>query len=112
MKISDLSQEQIHPGLQLRNLKDSFKTGTIVYTDEHDDFYSWILWNGETEPRSGFYGNDCECEVIEESIGQPLSEELKTIWMASERCKAIIDLDAMLELFKKNKEQWHITSIL
>lgn len=63
MKISDLKQEEIVVGLRIRSLKDPLKFGTIVKIDV-DDCYAWIQWDGESELRSGFYWNDCKCEVI------------------------------------------------
>jgi len=65
MKISDLQPDQIKVGLRVKSLK-SNKVGTIVLiTDKRGIPYSHILWDGEDRPFSGFFDNDCECEVVE-----------------------------------------------
>ena len=65
MKISDLQQDQIKIGLRVKGLK-SGKLGTIVLIEDKRGMpYSHILWDGEDVPFSGFFDNDCECEVVE-----------------------------------------------
>lgn len=64
MKVSDLKEEDIKVGMRIRGLV-SGKIGTIIRIDHHDDNYAWVSWEGEDE-RAGFYGNCCECEVVEE----------------------------------------------
>jgi hypothetical protein len=39
--------------------------------DENHDQLAWIQWDGEAQGTSGFYGNDCECEVVMNDLGQP-----------------------------------------
>jgi len=63
MKINELSEEEIVVGLKVKSLCDE-KVGVIVKIDYNRDNYAWILWEGEVEPRSGFFGNQCACEVI------------------------------------------------
>jgi len=63
MKISDLKQEDIVVGLRIKSLI-SDKLATIVKVDHEDDDYAWVLWDGEEKPFSGFYGTNCECEVM------------------------------------------------
>lgn len=64
MKISDLKQENIVIGLKIRSLKNPNKIGQIVKIDHDDDQYAWVLWSGEEKAYSGFYGTDCECELV------------------------------------------------
>lgn len=65
MRINELTQEQIVVGLRIKSLV-SDKLGTIVEVDHKDDDYAWIRWDGDDKPYSGFYGTDCECEVVVE----------------------------------------------
>ena len=53
--------------MRLRSLADHGLMGTIVQIDRSDDDYAWIRWDGDDHARSGFYGNDCGCEVVEDS---------------------------------------------
>lgn len=69
MKISDLKQEQIKPGLQLRSLINRDKIAVVVVVDHNDDDYSWIGWPSQDYCEGGFYGNDCECEVVTDDDG-------------------------------------------
>ena len=63
-KVSDLKLEQVKVGLQVVSMTNPAKIGTVVKIDLDRDHYVWILWDGDTHPHSGWYGNDCECEVI------------------------------------------------
>lgn len=78
MKISDLNDDQIKPGLRINSVN-STGFGTIVLTDHLDRYpYSWILWDknlfnpitligGEKTPiYSGFFENQCACEILED----------------------------------------------
>lgn len=62
MRIKDLSEDQITPGLRIKGLKTG-KLGTVVYVDRHDDDFAYIWFDDENVATSGFYGNDCDCEV-------------------------------------------------
>ena len=66
MRICDLKLEDVKIGLRVRSLADPNLLGTIVETecDGGNEVVHWIQWDGEASPRSGFYWNDCECEVI------------------------------------------------
>jgi len=72
MKISDISLP-IPIGTRIKSLI-SDRQGTIVSTDREDDEYSWILWDGEPFPYSGFFWNDCECEVVSLPDANPISK--------------------------------------
>ena len=64
MKIKDLKPEDIKVGLRIKSLvRELF--GTVVKVDHDDDDYAWIQWDNETVPTVGFWGNDCECEVVD-----------------------------------------------
>ena len=64
MRICDMKEEDIVIGLRVRGLKTG-KLGTIVKSEtKGSETYHFILWDGELEPNSGFYWNDCECEVV------------------------------------------------
>jgi len=64
MRIRDTDISNIKVGMRIKSLV-SDRQGTIVRIDKDDDDYSWVLWDGDPEPFSGFYGNDCSCEIIE-----------------------------------------------
>lgn len=63
MKVKDLNQQDIHIGMLIRSLKDE-TLSIVVCTDYKDDNYSWTLNSKDNYPRSGFYGTDCECDLI------------------------------------------------
>lgn len=65
MIIKDLSENEIKIGLKVRSLKDPNRFGTIVEIDYKHDNSAWILWEGDNKPLSAFYGNDCQCEVVQ-----------------------------------------------
>ena len=62
MRICDLKQHQVKVGMRVRSLALD-RVGTIVAIDRDDDNYSWIQWDGDSRPCSGFYGTDCECKI-------------------------------------------------
>lgn len=64
MKVKDLPLEKVIPGLRIKVLRNHVLIGEIVSIDSHR--FSWVRWNDEREARGGFYGNDCDCEIIEE----------------------------------------------
>ncbi len=63
MRICDLSPDKIRIGLRVKGLSTG-KLGTITRIDYSRDNLVWIKWDNEEIETSGFYGNDCECEVI------------------------------------------------
>jgi len=64
MRICDIKSDQIHVGMRIKSLAKP-RDGTLVSCDYHDDEYWWIQWDGEDDIHSGFYGNDCKCEIVE-----------------------------------------------
>ena len=69
MKISELKDENIKVGMKIRSMAPSRRTGTIVkisYPPEDRYQYAWIQWDGDEWPTSGFWENQCECEVVSE----------------------------------------------
>lgn len=64
MKICDLKQDQVTVGTRIRSLTNRNILGTIVAIDKNDDNYAWVKWDNEAVAFSGFYGNDCECEIV------------------------------------------------
>ena len=65
-KIKDLPESEIKVGMKIRSLINPDRTGIIVKIDTDDDNYAWVLWEGNDKTYGGFYGNDCECEVVHE----------------------------------------------
>ncbi len=64
MRICDLNEADIKLGIVVRSLSRS-RNGTIVKKeDKGGDTVWWIQWDGEDEPTSGFYWNDCKCAVV------------------------------------------------
>jgi hypothetical protein len=64
MKICDRNNNPI--GTRCRSLKNPNLLGTIVSIDTNDDDYHVILWDDKNKLPSGFYGNDCKCEIVED----------------------------------------------
>ena len=68
MKISELTEEQIHIGLRIKSLNPEHPNlvGTIVEREDRGSETTWwVQWDGESKPTSGFYWNHCDCEVEE-----------------------------------------------
>ena len=66
MRICDISEDQIKIGMKVRSLTNPNKIGTIVDVELPPyDTYWYIQWEGDSKPYSGFYWNDCECEIVE-----------------------------------------------
>jgi hypothetical protein len=66
MRICDLPEEKIVVGMRVRSMVPPHtKIGTIIKIDYDDDRYAWIQWEGRDHSTGGFYGNQCECEVVE-----------------------------------------------
>jgi hypothetical protein len=66
MRICDVPEDQIKIGMRVRSLTNRDKLGTIVEVDDPPyDTYWWIQWDGDTKAYSGFYWNDCECEIVQ-----------------------------------------------
>jgi hypothetical protein len=70
MRIKDLREDEIVIGMRVKGLVSGI-CGTIIMIDENHDQLAWIQWDGEAQGTSGFYGNDCECEVVMNDLGQP-----------------------------------------
>lgn len=65
MRICDLPVEEIRIGLRIKSLSNG-RPGTVVdKTISACDDYWWVQWDGESGATSGFFYNDCECEVID-----------------------------------------------
>jgi|GEM_PF-7043731 len=67
MRICDLPEDKIVVGMRVKSLVPPHdRLGTIIKIDPNDDNYAWIKWDtDEFPPESGFYGNDCECEIAD-----------------------------------------------
>ena len=66
MKVNQLAQEDIFVGMKIRSLTKPDHIATVVKIDKDDDYYAWIQWPEDDKPYCGFYGNNCECEVVKE----------------------------------------------
>ena len=71
MKVSDLKPEDIRIGLRIISLI-SDRQGTVVHIDHKDDEYSWVHWDEKSQATSGFYWNNCKCEVVVDENGKPM----------------------------------------
>jgi hypothetical protein len=72
MRIRDLPLEEIQVGMRILGLK-TRTSGTIVRIDPNDDFYCWVQFDNESGTAGGWYGNDCNCEVVlDEKTGKPV----------------------------------------
>ena len=64
MRICDMKEGEIKVGLRIKSLAKP-RNGTIVKIEDKRGIpYALILWDDEDKPYSGFFGNDCVCEVI------------------------------------------------
>lgn len=70
MRIKDLKEDEIVVGMRIRELASGIG-GTIIAIDKNHDQLAWVQWDGKAEATSGFYGNDCDCEVVLNDLGQP-----------------------------------------
>jgi hypothetical protein len=66
MRVCDLQEERVWVGLRIRSLANPYKVGTVIRVDRKDDDFAWVVWDTDVEPTSGFYGIDCQCEIVEE----------------------------------------------
>jgi hypothetical protein len=71
MQVRDLPVEKIQVGMRVKSLV-SDRLGTIDRIDVEDDSYAWILWDGDAQASSGFYGNNCDCEVVSPPEEEPV----------------------------------------
>lgn len=62
-EISDLSIEVVVVGLRMKGATGVH--GTVVAIDEFDGGFRWIRWDNDKQEFSGFYRNECECEVVQ-----------------------------------------------
>jgi hypothetical protein len=70
MRIKDLRDDEIVVGMRLRGLATGVY-GTIIAIDRDRDQLAWVQWDGKAQTTSGFYGNDCDCEVVLGTDGKP-----------------------------------------
>jgi hypothetical protein len=76
MRICDLKNGEIKIGMRVKSLVDD-KLGTINHIFAEDHYFTTIIWDDlDDDMCSGFFGNDCECEIIEPTIN-PNNEETK-----------------------------------
>lgn len=66
MKVNQLKKEDIFVGIKIRSLTNPDHIATVVRIDKSDDYYAWIQWPEDNMSYSGFYGSDCECEIVED----------------------------------------------
>lgn len=74
MRVRDLKSTEIKVGLQIKSLVDLDLYMTVIYIDSYDDNYAWII---SKNMMSGFYGNDCDCEVLTDKQGNPIYTEVQ-----------------------------------
>jgi hypothetical protein len=79
MRIRDLSLDQIQVGLRILGLK-SGTPGTVIKIDPADDYYCWVHFDNEGRTTGGWYGNNCDCEVVLDKENKPIS----AIWQCSQ----------------------------
>lgn len=63
MKIRDLKKVKLN--LRVVSQASDDRVGTIIKKEKIRGLnYYWIHWDGDTNTYSGFFENDCDCEVI------------------------------------------------
>ena len=65
MRICDLQQKDVHIGMYIRSLDNYNKIGEIISINEFDDDWTVVEWRDGTGNTSGFYGTNCQCEVVD-----------------------------------------------
>lgn len=70
MRVKDLREDEIVVGMRIRGLASGI-CGTIIAIDKDRDQLAWVQWDGKAQATSGFYGNDCDCEVVLNDLGMP-----------------------------------------
>jgi len=70
MRVKDLREDEIVIGMRIKGLASGIY-GTIIAIDKDHDQLAWVQWDGKARATSGFYGNDCDCEVVLNDLGQP-----------------------------------------
>lgn len=65
MRICDLPESQVKIGLRVRSLARPIN-GTIIKIEMTRGMpYWWIQWDGENAIHSGFFSNNCRCDIID-----------------------------------------------
>lgn len=65
MIIRDLSPDQVVIGLRVRSLACDDIIGTVVKSEEiRGQTYYWVQWDNDERIYSGFFYNQCDCEVV------------------------------------------------
>lgn len=65
MKVRDLPIEKITIGLKLRSMMNPQRVGSVIREENVRGIsYFWVKWDDDSEARSGFFSNNCDCEVI------------------------------------------------
>lgn len=65
MRVCDIKETDLHVGMRIKSLTKP-RLGTIVNIEDKRGIpYAWIQWDGEDKSYSGFFGNDCECELVQ-----------------------------------------------
>lgn len=64
MKLRELKQENVVPGLRLRSLKNPENLGTVTSIDWRDDGWCYIQWD-HLDYETGTYHHLAENEVVE-----------------------------------------------
>lgn len=73
MKVNELKRDQIRIGLRIKSLtRPEEVQGTIDLVDHSRDDFAWVKWDHSAQAYSGFYGTDCECEVVVDEKGNPV----------------------------------------
>jgi len=75
MKVSDLKPEEVKVGLRVKSLSKP-RSGTVVSINPKDDDFASVIWDGDLIACSGFYENDCKCEVVLDENGKPVYVEV------------------------------------
>jgi len=72
-RVCDYGPDHNFTGMRIRSLTKPNKFGTVVYAPVRGDPFWTATWDGEDFPTSGFFWNDCTCEIYE--AGEEPTEE-------------------------------------
>jgi hypothetical protein len=75
MRVSQVLFKDLKIGQRVKGLNG--RDGTIIDIDLSDDNYVWVLWDGEKYSYGGWYGIQCEAELIDEQVYLERFEEAR-----------------------------------
>lgn len=93
MIIRDLPPEKIVIGLRVRSLACDDIIGSIIKTEDvRGSKYHWVKWDNDSRIYSGFFANDCNCEIVEMKVYLDDIRDTPEGWVRTYSVNETIDL--------------------